>query len=55
MNKDNTEIIVEKKSENKDYDTFLEEFKSDKCSYAVYDFEYEKEGGLRNKIAFYSW
>ena len=55
LSKDNTEIVVEKTSESKDYDEFLEELKGDQCRYAVYDFEFEKEGGMRNKIMFFSW
>lgn len=56
LNKDNTEIIVEKTSTEKDYDTFVEELSETECRWVVYDFEFEKEGGgKRNKIIFFSW
>lgn len=56
LNKDNTEIIVEKTSTEKDYDAFVEELSEDQCRWVVYDFEFEKEGGgKRNKIIFFSW
>ncbi|CAO3568625.1 unnamed protein product [Mortierella alpina] len=51
---DNKEIIVEKASDNSDYEAFLMDLPKDDCRYAIYDFEYEKEG-KRNKILFYSW
>jgi len=53
---DNTEIIVEKQSESPNYDAFLSDLPDGECRWAVYDFEYEKEGaGKRNKITFFSW
>jgi cofilin len=56
LNQDNTEIIVAKKSDSKDYDEFVGDLPEAECRYAVYDFEYEKEGaGKRNKICFVSW
>ena len=56
LSKDNTEIVVEKTSTEKDYDAFVEELSEDQCRWAVYDFEFEKEGGgKRNKIIFFSW
>lgn len=56
LNKDLTEIVVEKTSEEKDYDKFLEDLPEQECRYAVYDFEFEKEGaGIRKKIVFLSW
>ncbi|EPX73146.1 actin depolymerizing factor [Schizosaccharomyces octosporus yFS286] len=55
MNDAKTEIIVDKKSTDKDFDTFLGELPEQDCRYAVYDFEYNMGEGLRNKIVFISW
>ena len=56
VSKDNTEIIVEKSSTSSSYDEFISDLPEFECRWAVYDFEFEKEGaGKRNKICFYSW
>ncbi|CCL98844.1 uncharacterized protein FIBRA_00850 [Fibroporia radiculosa] len=56
LNSTNTEIIVEKESQSNDYDEFLSNLPETEPRWAVYDFEYEKEGaGKRNKITFFSW
>ncbi|CDO76695.1 hypothetical protein BN946_scf184975.g4 [Trametes cinnabarina] len=57
LNKDNTEIIVEKKSPlTSTYDDFLADLPEADCRWAVYDFDFEKEdGGKRSKITFFSW
>ncbi|KAG8933046.1 cofilin [Tulasnella sp. 417] len=56
LNSAMTEIIVDKTSEDKDYETFLGDLPSDEPRWAVYDFEYSKgEEGKRNKITFFSW
>ncbi|KAI0662161.1 recombinant Actophorin [Cubamyces menziesii] len=57
LSKDNTEIIVEKKSPpTSTYDDFLADLPEGECRWAVYDFDFEKEdGGKRSKITFYSW
>jgi len=56
LNKDNTEIVVEKSSDSQSYDDFIKDLPEDGCRWAVYDLEFEKEdGGKRNKICFYSW
>jgi cofilin len=53
---DNTEIVVEKRVENADYDKFVSALPPNECRYAVFDFEYDTEGeGKRNKILFYVW
>ncbi|KAL7280111.1 hypothetical protein ACG7TL_006527 [Trametes sanguinea] len=56
LNKDNTEIVVEKKSPlTSTYDDFLADLPEGECRWAVYDFDFEKEdGGKRSKITFYS-
>jgi len=51
-----TEIVVEKTSTEKDYEEFIKDLPEKECRYAVYDFEFAKEGaGIRNKIVFLSW
>lgn len=56
VSSDNTEIVVEKTSESTDYDEFLADLPEGECRWAVYDFEFEKEGaGKRNKLCFFSW
>ena len=56
LSPDNTEIIVAKESESHNYDDFLADLPEAEPRWAVYDFEYEKEGaGKRNKITFFSW
>lgn len=54
LNADSTEIIVEKTSSESDYAKFLEDLPASLCKWAVYDFEFEKDG-KRNKICFISW
>jgi len=50
------EIVVEKESDNADYEEFLESLPEDAPRYAVYDVEYETDdGGRRNKLVFISW
>ncbi|KAF9452930.1 hypothetical protein P691DRAFT_133180 [Macrolepiota fuliginosa MF-IS2] len=56
LNSDNTEIIVLKSSSSNDYEEFLADLPEDQCRWAIYDFEYEAEGGgKRNKLVFISW
>ena len=51
-----TEIVVEKPSSSTEYDDFVADLPEDQCRWAIYDFEFEKEGaGKRNKIVFVSW
>lgn len=51
-----TQIVVDKTSEDKDYESFLADLPQDEPRWAVYDFEFTKEGaGVRNKLLFYSW
>ncbi|KAJ2923764.1 hypothetical protein H1R20_g13333, partial [Candolleomyces eurysporus] len=55
LNAQNTEIVVEKTSSG-NYEEFLESLPEDQPRFAVFDFEFEKEGaGKRNKITFFSW
>ncbi|KAL0961008.1 hypothetical protein HGRIS_006001 [Hohenbuehelia grisea] len=55
LSSDSKEIVVEKISETSDYDDFLKDLPETECRWAVYDFEFEKEGSQRNKICFVSW
>ncbi|KAI0251972.1 actin depolymerizing factor [Lactifluus subvellereus] len=56
LNKEKTEIVVDKTSTSNEYDEFLGDLPETECRWAVYDFEYQnEEGGKRNKIFFYSW
>ncbi|KAF8806835.1 cofilin [Phlegmacium glaucopus] len=55
LNKELNEIIVESTGDL-DYEKFLEILPETECRWAIYDFEFEKEGaGRRNKITFLSW
>lgn len=55
LSDDNKEIVVEKTSESGSYDDFVGDLPAESCRYAIYDFEYEKGEGKRNKICFYAW
>ncbi|KAF7348368.1 Actin depolymerizing factor [Mycena sanguinolenta] len=56
LNSTNTEIVVVKKSESQSYDDFIADLPETECRWAVYDFEFEKEGGgKRNKLVFVAW
>ena len=56
LSPNHTEIVVEKTSTSTDYDEFLTNLPEAEPRWAVYDFEYEKEGaGKRNKIVFFQW
>lgn len=55
LSDDNTQIEVEKESDSTSYDDFLNDLPPNSPRYGVYDFEYEKDGGKRNKICFYAW
>jgi cofilin len=56
LNKEATEIIVQGAG-NDDYEEFIvKALPETECRWAIYDFEFEKEGGgRRNKITFLSW
>ncbi|THH31229.1 hypothetical protein EUX98_g2947 [Antrodiella citrinella] len=56
LNKDVTEIVVEKTSASTSYDDFIADLPEKECRWAVYDFEFEREdGGKRNKLVFIAW
>jgi len=56
MSSNLSEVIVEKTAgPSANYDDFLRDLPKDDCRYAIYDFEYTKDGGQRNKIVFAVW
>ncbi|KAH9179201.1 actin depolymerizing factor, partial [Lactarius sanguifluus] len=55
LNKDKTEIVVEKESIAGDYEDFTEDLPGTECRWAVYDLEFDTEDGKRNKLVFVSW
>lgn len=56
LNKDKTEIVVEKAVTSTNYDDFIADLPETECCWAVYDFEFtNEEGNLRNKLLFISW
>lgn len=53
---DGSAIVLDKTSDNQDYDAFLKDLPEAEPRWAVYDFQYQKgEDGVRNKILFYAW
>jgi len=60
VNKELTEIVIDKASQGGDYEDFQEDLPPDQCRWGVFDLEYriEVEGephAKRNKIVFVSW
>ncbi|KAJ1950667.1 cofilin [Linderina pennispora] len=55
LNDQNTEIIVDKTSNEKEYDSFIADLPETECRWAVYDLEYDQGEGKRNKILFVAW
>jgi len=56
INPENTEVVVETTApKTATYQDFVNALPKDDCRYAVFDFEYQQEGGLRNKILFVVW
>lgn len=53
---DKKSIILDKTSTSEEYEQFLSDLPAGEPRWAVYDFQFEKEGaGRRNKILFYAW
>ena len=52
-----SEVDILKTGDDADYEAFISEFPENECRWAVYDFEYELDGGAgkRNKLVFFSW
>jgi cofilin len=57
LNGDSTKIVLDKTAPpNSTYDEFVKALPADDARYAIYDFEFSKEGeGTRNKILFVVW
>jgi cofilin len=56
LNEHTTEIVVDKESESDNYEDFINDLPGAECRWAVYDFQFEKEGaGKRSKIVFIAW
>jgi len=56
INDSKTQIVVDTKGSEDDYDVFLSKLPEKECRYAIYDFAYTNdEGAPRNKILFYTW
>nr|7SOG_A Chain A, Actophorin [Acanthamoeba castellanii]7SOG_B Chain B, Actophorin [Acanthamoeba castellanii] len=56
LNDDNTEVVVEKVGgPNATYEDFLAQLPENDCRYAIFDYEFEVDGGQRNKIVFILW
>ncbi|KAI6168551.1 hypothetical protein EDD17DRAFT_1772914 [Pisolithus thermaeus] len=48
-------IVTVKTSSEPEYEKFLADLPENECRWAVYDFEFAKDGARRNKICFVSW
>jgi len=56
LNDAQTGIVVNKASDASDFGDFVKDLPRDQCRWAVYDFEFEKDGeGKRSKLCFVSW
>ncbi|CAD6589572.1 MAG: cofilin [Tremellales sp. Tagirdzhanova-0007] len=57
LSEDKRQIVVQKVSNDKDFDKFVAELPEKDCRWGVYDYEFELPGGegIRNKIVFVQW
>jgi len=56
MSDDLTQVVLEKTAPNSaTWADFEKDLPKDDCRYGIFDFEYEKDGGRRNKIVFVVW
>jgi len=61
LNKENTQIVIEKVSQGGDYEDFLEDLPAYECRWGVFDLEYRKETAegepivKYNKLMFVHW
>ncbi|CAE6456248.1 unnamed protein product, partial [Rhizoctonia solani] len=55
LSDDLKEVVVDKTSSDTNYDIFLADLPTTEPRWAVYDVEFEKDGGKRNKLTFVSW
>lgn len=53
---DESEVVVETKADTSaTYEDFVGSLPDDDCRYCVFDYEFEKDGGKRNKILLITW
>jgi len=56
LNDNQSQVILDKTAPpSATYEMFVKELPTNDCRYAVFDFEYEQDGGRRNKILFVVW
>jgi len=56
LSADMGEVVVDQTAPpSSTYQDFVSKLPSNDCRYAVFDFEYEQDGGSRNKIVFVVW
>ncbi|WVQ71075.1 cofilin [Cryptococcus sp. DSM 104548] len=57
LSEDKRSIVVLKTSDDKDFQTFVNDLPEADCRWAVYDFEFTLPGGegIRNKLCFVFW
>lgn len=55
LNKEKTEIIVEKVSPQSEYEAFLGDLPEAECRWGVFDLEYDTDDGKRTKLVFIHW
>ena len=55
LNKEKTEIIVEKVGPQSEYDDFLAVLPENECRWGVFDLEYDTDDGKRTKLVFIHW
>jgi cofilin len=56
MNATNTEVVVEHVGgPNSTYEDFKSQLPEKDCRYAIFDYEFQIDGGQRNKITFILW
>jgi len=52
---DLTQVVVEKAVTSGSWEDFEHALPANDCRYGIFDFEYEKDGGVRDKIVFVVW
>ncbi|MGW6403325.1 actin-binding ADF family protein [Streptomyces sp. NPDC055134] len=55
LSEDKTQIVVEKTSASTKYEEFISDLPETEYRWAVYDFDFDVEGAMRNKLIFFSW
>jgi len=55
MSDDKKSIVVDKIGTEIKYDVFIDDLPETDCRYAIYDFQYDTEDGVRQKLCFFTW